>query len=806
MNIEHFLFRLSVALFVLFHFAPQADAQKKVGLRWYTVQPGDSCWSIAQKLFGNPRKYTIIHKYNKLGPEPHILKPGQRLRVPGDMALPDARLVWLRRKVRARPPRSLDWLNAKRDMELWKLYQVSTGRSSAARIQFEDRSALRMREHALLVIYGRSASSSKLKRRARSKIVVKQGVVRGGLASLYKNAGITVNTPSGKVEIKGKEAQVEVDKKKTSIVSVYQGTADVSAKGKTVRVPQEFGTFVKQGKKPAKPRPLPKAPVWKHNKKRLVVFLPKGYRETFRVYWKPAKRAARYRVELSMDKRFSSVIVDAIVGAGVRGMKMEQDLGGKKPLGFRKGRYFARVATIDEDKLESKPSRVLEIQVVPLRASRRLKRNAKGAYEVVGLLKLDPPSSSREYEFSHNQKSFVPYTSPIRLSRPGKHNLRFRVKGEQASSSMDVRILRLKGQLKASSTPMKVKGAAKKITITVTDEDKKPAIPAGLDLHAYPGGKLALTYQRAGVYTATLPAPKSYHGEKIFLRLSWSGGDLANTSIPVLAPPKPRVVIRRVVKRPPPPRPKGYEWPEFPSTTEWSGAGSGPSRWAIPATFFGISSALTESRRFDDARPLYFRFAFRGGVALLKGKLGLDLDVPWLQINTAGESANLSKLGDIRLGARFVALQMEKVVLTPSLRFTFPTGGFVRSRRDLLVEPGVLFEWKVLSWLRVNTNQVLMLGTDFGDNLSLFYVSSYGVEARFLKFVSVALELDMSIGLTGPDNVGGQFGLGLSSAVRLHFDRLRVGVVGGVGLTDGARMIMGGYTVGITLDVGFKGL
>ena len=119
-------------------------------------------------------------------------------------------------------------------------------------------------------------------------------------------------------------------------------------------------------------------------------------------------------------------------------------------------------------------------------------------------------------------------------------------------------------------TPMKVKGAAKKITITVTDEDKKPAIPAGLDLHAYPGGKLALTYQRAGVYTATLPAPKSYHGEKIFLRLSWSGGDLANTSIPVLAPPKPRVVIRRVVKRPPPPRPKGYEWPEFPSTTEWS--------------------------------------------------------------------------------------------------------------------------------------------------------------------------------------------------------------------------------------------
>ena len=149
----------------------------------YLVVPGDSCWSIAEKLFGDGQKYTLIHKYNDLGPLPHVLKPGQLIKVPAATRGPEAKLDWLQKDVKAKPPWDLGWRQAARDMPLWRLFRLSTGGGSAASILFADKSQLRMREKALLVIYGPATNRPvAATRQVGHEVQLEQGTLRGGLA------------------------------------------------------------------------------------------------------------------------------------------------------------------------------------------------------------------------------------------------------------------------------------------------------------------------------------------------------------------------------------------------------------------------------------------------------------------------------------------------------------------------------------------------------------------------------------------------------------------------------------------------
>ena len=54
------------------------------GQRIHIVQSGDWLSKIAQKYYGDPMKYKVIHQANLgiIGPNPDIIKPGQRLVIP----------------------------------------------------------------------------------------------------------------------------------------------------------------------------------------------------------------------------------------------------------------------------------------------------------------------------------------------------------------------------------------------------------------------------------------------------------------------------------------------------------------------------------------------------------------------------------------------------------------------------------------------------------------------------------------------------------------------------------------------------
>lgn len=54
------------------------------GGRFHTVRRGDTLWGLAHHYYGNAFRWPVIYDANRaqIGPNPHRLRPGQRLRIP----------------------------------------------------------------------------------------------------------------------------------------------------------------------------------------------------------------------------------------------------------------------------------------------------------------------------------------------------------------------------------------------------------------------------------------------------------------------------------------------------------------------------------------------------------------------------------------------------------------------------------------------------------------------------------------------------------------------------------------------------
>jgi hypothetical protein len=682
------------------------------------------------------------------------------------------------------------------------------------------------------VIYGRSAQQIRAQRLVQRTVQIEEGTVRGGLASLdqaaTKHKGLPMRTPSANITLHSRSSQIEVDANKTTLVSVYDGSAGVRAQGSEVKVPSDYGTFVKMGQRPAKPRKLPSPPTWQDKIRHAVVMVTPRSEVPFVLRWQPIAKAKSYRIEWSLSEKFRPLLRSVNLPAidkteyAIPGLQANQN-------------YYARISVRDRDNLESRYSATYRIQVIELELSRLPIKAADGVEEVSGWLRVSAPSEHAEQvQVSINGAAYRSLLIPIRLLQPGLYVLRFRPNyGTYAGEALQIRLLAVSGQLQIPDEPIDPIDPAQSfhsVKLQLTDSKGQPAVLPDLQLQAFPGGSLQLVARGRGLFEATLPRYLKHPMQNIWIIASWPGGELARAQIAVKPPPKTLPLPTPpspppVIKQPLPPTVESFVWPDLPTFGEWFTRAAGlPSRNAQPFSHFGLSSFLQTRPHYpqqDQAEEqihTHLRFAFRGEVALWHNRIGVDIDVPWLQINLAQDGINNNRFGDLRIGGKFVALQREALLLSPSLRIRLPTRGFERTTIDASFEPALLLTWKPLDWLYLHTNQILAIHSNFAAFHSLFYSSSYIASAYPHKLFSLGIELNMSFGLFGTmpvshkiasnpiesTDVAGEIALGLSGVSRLQLQRLRISLIAGGAAHKIASQWLTIFNAGLSFDIGFN--
>lgn len=280
----------------------------------HTVTKGETCASIVGKQYRDSSRYDILHAYNpQLGEKlPHHLEAGMVLSLPAKIP-PQAWVLATWRTVEHRVSGASSWLAAKTGTPLRVGYRVSTRTQSAAQLVFKDNSQLELGEDTLLIVYGRSASDAKAG--PRNRATLRRGTLRSRLAELRGKtdpeakaaadeapaAPLEIVTDGAVASFAGSEALMSVDTAGLSCVSNFGGApVEVGSVGskRRVKVKVGMGTRVKRGKRPEKPRPLPKAPKWSQAGP-VVAFGATAEQAVAQFRWTPAKKAVEYSVRIS---------------------------------------------------------------------------------------------------------------------------------------------------------------------------------------------------------------------------------------------------------------------------------------------------------------------------------------------------------------------------------------------------------------------------------------------------------------------------------------------------------------------------
>ena len=650
---------LAIACAVFVHASAHAE-QPELEVRTYVVQPGDSVWSIAAEFYGSGDKYPIIYQYNDFAAKPpFLLKPGQILRLPILGQGPEAQLDWLFKDVKAKPPRALDWLEARERMNLWRLYRVATGDESAAHIVFDDKTDLKLRENALLVIYGASASAARTGRRDKLEIMLEEGTIQGGLATLDEGVPgqkpLVIKTPSGQVDLMAKLAQVQAELS-GSIVSVYDGNAKVTAQGAAVDVQGGQGTVVKKGKRPERARALPEAPTWSEPGPALVAVIA-GQPGTWEASWKAAERAATYRVELATDATFKQILFDAEVGAGVTRMRLAD---------LKPGKYAVRVSTRDVDKLESRPGVARLVEVVTMQPQRALKTASDGALEAIGFLQM--AVAGADTTFAINGGPATPSTVPIRLVEPGRYTIA--LKAGDATTTVKVHVLAINAAIDIAGEPL-ARDVMVPLTLQIKDELGRRALLPGLVLETSRGVELPLEETAEG-YTAVVPpacATADCDGERLAVRARWLGGELAVREIDYVAPPPSVEHTREVVALAP---------------YRVSREGTGPLVTPRPESRLGLDTMLAHV----DRGPGAFALALDGELAFDRWGVGARLVAQ--EVRLAEDTSAQARVQDLSLQVRRAF--GDDIIVAPYLRVAVPVGAG-HTERTFGFEPGGLLRF-----------------------------------------------------------------------------------------------------------------
>ena len=244
----------------------------------------------------------------------------------------EAVLDYLKGDVHRRKISDNDW----KEIALYELLmegdKVRTLSQSYAEILFKDESRIQLKENAQTLI--RKIRENLLNNTQKCDVRVLKGEVLAFLTGTARDK-FNIDTPGVETRVHSKHFWIRKDKKKSRFAN-YDGTLEVSSGGSDVLLNKNEGTVVPLYQKPSPPTKLIQSP---------KLIFPTNSSEYFttniRLRWEKVEAAIAYKLELSLDKKFSKIII----------AKYIKDTFFHLPANLENNLYFWRIASISKNKL-----------------------------------------------------------------------------------------------------------------------------------------------------------------------------------------------------------------------------------------------------------------------------------------------------------------------------------------------------------------------------------------------------------------------------------------------------------------------
>ncbi len=228
---------------------------------------------------------------------------------------PAAVLNWIRNSVKSKRASDIAWQTAKEGKLLYDRDAVQTLGRSAAEIKFDEGTSLNMGSHSLVII--KRITRDPLLRQKRSFMVLVDGELRGMLAqSGAESVYLEIDTPGARLRTRSGSAaggpvdfKLSVNEDQSSTIAVYQGSAEISAQGKTVVVQANQSTVVGLNQAPRDPRDLPHA-LQLRSPATGKRFYYRDLPPRIQFSWQTHAGASSYHFILARDPYFRDIVTD----------------------------------------------------------------------------------------------------------------------------------------------------------------------------------------------------------------------------------------------------------------------------------------------------------------------------------------------------------------------------------------------------------------------------------------------------------------------------------------------------------------
>jgi len=240
-----------------------------------------------------------------------------------------AEIEFRRGQVHKRTPADNVWLEALIHALLYEGDKVRTLSKSFAKIQFQDKTQLRLEENSEALI--QRMRSNRLKKQEQSSIQLLEGDFFALLGGSKSKGDFQVKMEDIQTNIQSAQYRISRDKEATRFAN-YEGNIEVTSAGATVNILENQGSVVKKRQMPSKPSNLLPKPV--------LFFPPNESRldpsyDTLR--WGPVQDASMYLLEVAQGADLNNIEITERV--------LESQ--SKLPVTLPAGVYSWRVAAID---------------------------------------------------------------------------------------------------------------------------------------------------------------------------------------------------------------------------------------------------------------------------------------------------------------------------------------------------------------------------------------------------------------------------------------------------------------------------